>query len=87
MQYLTAFGFSSIYPLGFLPCAGLRFLALRHFLAFLSALRRLGYAVLFRSLRPSLAWGLPFLAFGSNWSVKPTRLRRAAYFRSLARKK
>ncbi|MCD6663626.1 MAG: DUF1010 domain-containing protein [Comamonas sp.] len=27
--------------------------------------------------------GVPVLAFGSNCAVKPTRLRRAAYFRSL----
>ena len=70
MQYLTAFGFSSIYSLGFLPCAGLRLLALRQFLAFLSALRRFGYAVLCRSLRPSLAWGFPVLASGSNRAFK-----------------
>ena len=31
--------------------------------------------------------GLPVLASGSNRAVKPTRLRRAAYFRSLAPKK
>ena len=29
--------------------------------------------------------GFPVLASGSNCAVKPTRLRRAAYFRSLAR--
>ena len=28
--------------------------------------------------------GFPVLASGSNCAVKPTRLRRAAYFRSLA---
>ncbi|WP_342666110.1 DUF1010 domain-containing protein [Simplicispira psychrophila] len=78
-----AFTFPSVYPLGFGFLAGLRLFALRQFSAFLSALRRLGYAVLFRGSRPSPAWGFPVLAFGSNRSVKPTRLRRAAYFRSL----
>jgi hypothetical protein len=28
--------------------------------------------------------GFPVLASGSNCAVKPTRLRRASYFRSLA---
>jgi hypothetical protein len=60
MLYSPAFTFSSVYPLGFLPYAGLRLLALRQFSAFLPALRRLGYAVLFRGSRPSPAWGLPF---------------------------
>ena len=33
---------------------------------------------------PVVNFGFPVLAFGSNCAVKPTRLRRAAYFRSLA---
>ena len=64
MQYPAAFSFSSVYSLGFLPCAGLRLLALRQFLAFLSALRRLGYAVLSRGSRPSPASGFPFWLLG-----------------------
>ena len=69
MVYSPAFSFSSVYPLGFLPCAGLRLLALCQFAAFLSALRRFGYAVLFRSLRPSLAWGFPFWRLGLVWPL------------------
>ncbi|WP_245606954.1 DUF1010 domain-containing protein [Simplicispira psychrophila] len=34
---------------------------------------------------PIASLGFPFLASGSNRSVKPTRLRRAAYFRSLGK--
>ena len=64
MVYSPAFSFSSVYPLGFLLCAGLRLLALRQFSAFLSALRRLGYDVLFRGLRPSSSWGFPFWLLG-----------------------
>ena len=60
MQYPAAFGFSSVYSLGFLSCAGLRLLALCQSSAFLSALRRLGCAVLFRGSRPSSSWGFPF---------------------------
>ena len=33
---------------------------------------------------PVVKLGFPVLASGSNCAVKPTRLRRAAYFRSLA---
>ena len=64
MLYSPAFIFPSVYSLGFLPCAGLRLLALRQFSAFLQALRRLGCALLFRSLRPSSAWGFPFWLLG-----------------------
>ena len=70
MVYSPAFIFPSVYSLGFLLCAELRLLALRQFAAFFSALRRFGYAVLFRSLRPSLAWGFPVLASGSNRAFK-----------------
>ena len=84
MQYPAAFNFSSVYPLGFLPCAGLRLWALRQFQAFLAS-----------SARPSCASSFCFcsavrlrsifgLAVAANRSVKPTRLRRAAYFCSLA---
>ena len=60
MLYSPAFHFSSGYPLGFGFLAGLCLLALRQFLAFLQAVRRLGGAVLFRGLRPSSSWGFPF---------------------------
>ena len=59
-----AFTLSSIYPLGVLPCAGLRLLVLRQFQTFLQALRCLRGAVLFRSLRPSSSWGFPCWLLG-----------------------
>ncbi|WP_156949952.1 DUF1010 domain-containing protein, partial [Simplicispira psychrophila] len=37
MQYPAAFGFSGVYSLGFLPCAGLRLWVLRRFQAFLAS--------------------------------------------------
>ena len=64
MVYSPAFTFSSGYPLGFLPCAGLRLWALRQFQTLLQALRCLRGAVLFRSLRPSSSWGFPFWLLG-----------------------
>ena len=97
MLYSPAFSFSSGYPLGFLPCAGLRLWALRQFQAFLasSACWACATSYHFASIT-SLPWrsafsrfalvvklGFPVLASGSNCAVKPTRLRRAAYFRSL----
>ena len=39
----------------------------------------------FSRFAPVVNLGLPVLASGSNRAVKPTRLRRAAYFRSLGR--
>ena len=67
MLYSPAFHFSSGYPLGFLPCAGLRLGVLRHFKPFwplalvqqapsaiiFQAVRRLGGTLLFRGLFPS----------------------------------
>ena len=41
----------------------------------------------FPRFAPVINFGFPVLAFGSNCAVKPTRLRRAAYFRSLAPQK
>ena len=38
----------------------------------------------FSQFAPVVNLGFPVLASGSNCAVKPTRLRRAAYFRSLA---
>jgi hypothetical protein len=59
MVYSPAFIFSSGYLLGSLPCAGLR-----QFSVFLQAVRRLGGALLFRSLRTSSSWGFPFWHLG-----------------------
>ena len=78
MLYSPAFSFSSVYPLGVLPCAGLRLgsgasfklfwppaLAGRAPLAIiLQALRRLRGAELFRGLCPSSSWGFPFWLLG-----------------------
>ena len=97
MFYSPAFTFSSVYPLGFLPCAGLRLWALRWFQAFLasSAYAASAASYHFASIAPPpwrsafsrfalvVKLGFPVLASGSNCAVKPTRLRRAAYFRSL----
>ena len=64
MIYSQAFPFSSVYPLGFLPCAGLRLRALRQFQTFSQAPRRLRGTVLFRGLRPSSSWGFLFWLLG-----------------------
>ena len=98
MFYSPAFTFSSVYPLGVLPCAGLRLQALRQFQAFLAfsacAASATSYHFASVALPPwrsafsrfalVVKLGFPVLASGSNCAVKPTRLRRAAYFRSLA---
>ena len=82
---------------GFLPCAGLRLGALRCFQAFLASSPCAASATsyhfsssvsppwrtAFSRFAPVVNLGLPVLASGSNRAVKPTRLRRAAYFRSL----
>ena len=81
-----------------MPCAGLRLWALRWFQAFLasSACAACATSYHFASIAPPpwrsafsrfalvVKLGFPVLASGSNCAVKPTRLRRAAYFRSLA---
>jgi hypothetical protein len=78
MLYSPAFHFSSGYPLGFLPCAGLRLGVLRHFKPFwplalaqqaplaiiLQVFRRFRGAVLFRGLRPSSTSVFPFCLLG-----------------------
>ena len=83
---------------GFLPCAGLRLGALRCFQAFLasspcaasatsyhfSSSASPRWRTVFSWFAPIVNLGFPVLASGSNRAVKPTRLRRAAYFRSLA---
>ena len=98
MLYSPAFHFSSGYPLGFLPCAGLRLWVLHRFQAFLACSPCAASATSYHfSSSASLPWrsafsrfarvvnlGLPVLASVANRSVKPTRLRRAAYFLSLA---
>ena len=98
MLYSPAFTFSSVYPLVFLPCAGLRLGVLRQFQAFLastacaacassyhfSGIAPLPWRRAFSQFAPVVKLGFPVLASGSNCAVKPTRLRRAAYFRSLA---
>ena len=84
-----------------MPCAGLRLWALRQFQYFLAsnpcAASAFSYHfsssappwwhTAFSQFAPVVNLGLPVLAFGSNRAVKPTRLRRAAYFRSLATQK
>ncbi|MDD2690319.1 MAG: DUF1010 domain-containing protein [Simplicispira sp.] len=95
MLYSPEFIFSSGYPLGFLPCAGLRLEALRWVRAFLASSPRAASATSyhFASIAPPpwrnafsqfalvVKLGFPVLTPGSNCAVKPTRLRRAAYFR------
>ena len=97
MLYSPAFSFSSGYPLGVLPCAGLRLGVLRQFQAFLassacaacassyhfSSIASPPWRSAFSRFAPVVNLGFPVLASGSNCAVKPTRLRRAAYLRSL----
>ena len=94
MLYSPAFTFSSVYQLVFLPCAGLRLGVLRQFQAFLastacaacassyhfSGIAPLPWRRAFSQFAPVVKLGFPVLASGSNCAVKPTRLRRAAYF-------
>ena len=82
---------------GFLPCAGLRLGVLRQFQAFLASspcaasANSYHFASIapppwrraFSQFAPVVKLGFPVLASGSNCAVKPSRLRRAAYFRSL----
>ena len=97
MLYSPELTFSTGYPL-VLPCAGLRLGALRWFQAFLASSPLAASATsyhfasiapppwrnAFSQFPPVVKLGLPVLASGSNCAVKPTRLSRAAYFRSLA---
>ena len=80
-----------------MPCAGLRLGVLRQFQAFLASSPCAASATsyhfasiapppwrrAFSQFAPGVKLGFPVLASGSNCAVKPTRLRRAAYFRSL----
>ena len=84
MQYPAAFGFSSVYSLGFLPCAGLRLWALRQFQAFLASSTRPACASRFCFCSTAHVPSILGFAAVANRSVKPTRFQRAAYFCSLA---
>ena len=84
MQYPAAFNFSSVCSLGFLPCAGLRLWALRQFQAFLASSARPACASSFCFCSAVRLRSIFGLAVAANRSVKPTRLRQAAYFHSLA---
>ena len=83
MFYLPAFTFSSGYSLGFGFLAGLRLLVLRQFQTFFASIAPPPWRTAFSRFALVVNLGLPVLASGSNRAVKPTRLRRAAYFRSL----
>ena len=93
MVHSPAFTFSSGYPLGFLPCAGLRLGVLRQFQAFLASSPCAASATsyhfasiapppwrrAFSRAAPVVNAGRSLLAFGSNSAVKRTRILRAAY--------
>jgi hypothetical protein len=96
MFYSPAFTFSSVYSLGFWFLAGLRLLVLRQFKSFwplalvqqaplaiiFQALRRLGGAVLFHGLRPSLIQKFLFLLLGLTLqSSRPAFGRRLTFVR------
>ena len=86
MLYSQAFSFSSGYPLGFLPCAGLRLWVQRQFQAFLASSARAVSAIsyhfasvasppwrsAFSQFAPVVKLGFPVLASGSNCSSQPT---------------
>ena len=67
-----------------MPCAGLRLGALRQFQAFLASSARPACASSFCFCSAVRLCSILGLAVVANRSVKPTRLRRAAYFLSLA---
>ena len=89
--------FASVYSLGVWRSLGLRLHGLRQFQAFLASSPCAASATsyhfasivpppwrrAFSQFAPVVKLGCPVLASGSNCAVKPTRLRRAAYFRSL----
>ena len=66
-----------------MPCAGLRLGALRQFQDFLASSARPACASSFCFCSAVRLCSILGLAVVANRSVKPTRLRRAAYFRSL----
>ena len=87
----------SVISLGVWHSLGLRLRGLRQFQAFLasspcaasatsyhfSSSASPRWRTVFSWFAPIVNLGFPVLASGSNRAVKPTRLRRAAYFRSL----
>ena len=89
----TAFNFSGAVQFWVCRFSGLRLLALRHFSLFLASSPCVASASSYRfasavPLRwrcafpqfvPVAKFKLPFLASGSNISVKPTRILRSAY--------
>ena len=82
MQYPAAFSFSSVCSLGFFRMPGCAFGHCASFQLFLSALRRLGCAVLFRGSRPSPAWGFPFWRLGlTGQSSRPAFGGRLTFVR------
>ena len=96
--YSSGSPFSQVSPLGFRRCAGLRLHSPRKFQAFLasspcaasatsyhfSSSASPRWRTVFSWFAPIVNLGFPVLASGSNRAVKPTCLRQAAYFRSLA---
>ena len=97
MNIQTPFTFANVYPLSVWRSLGLRLRGLRQFQAFLasspcaasatsyhfSSSASPRWRTVFSWFAPIVNLGFPVLASGSNRAVKPTRLRRAAYFRSL----
>ena len=97
MNIQTPFTLASVYPLGVWRSLGLRLRRLCQFQAFLasspcaesatsyhfSSSASPRWRTVFSWFAPIVNLGFPVLASGSNRAVKPTRLRRAAYFRSL----
>ena len=97
MVHSPAFTFSSGYPLGFCRVPGFAFRQCASFKPFLasipcsacatsyhfSSIASSPWRTAFSRFAPVVNLGFPVLASGSNCAVKPTRLRRAAYFRSL----
>ena len=97
----TAFSFSSAVQRLACRFSGLRLHLLRQFSVFLASGPCVASASSYRfasaapprwrsafsRFAPVVKWEFPVLASGSNISLKPTRLRRSAYFRSLAPKK
>ena len=95
--YSSGSPFSQVSPLRFRRCAGLRLHSPRKFQAFFASSPCAASATsyhfasiapppwrrAFSQFAPVVKLGFPVLASGSNCAVKPTRLRRAAYFRSL----
>jgi len=93
MSFQTAFSFSGVVQRWGCRFSGLRLLALSRFPVFLASGPCIASAssYCFRSaappwwrsafsqLAPVAKFKLPFLAFGSNISVKPTRILRSAY--------